>query len=44
MKGRDLGEYRRIEGIVKRIVRETKKRANGEWGAKIADSFKVKRN
>ena len=39
----DLDEYRRMERVVKRMVREAKKRANEEWTLSLAENFKEKK-
>ena len=36
----DLDEYKRMKMVVKRMVREAKKRVNEEWTVSIADNFK----
>ena len=37
----DLDEYRRMKRVVKRMVREAKKRVNEEWTFSTATNFKV---
>ena len=36
----DLNEYRRMKRVVKRMVREAKKRVNEKWILSIAENFK----
>ena len=36
----DLDEYKRMKMVVKRMVREAKKRVNEEWTLSIAENFK----
>ena len=36
----DLEEYMRMKGAIKRIVREAKRRVNGEWSVGIVGNFK----
>ena len=36
----DLDEYRRMKRLVKRMIREAKKRVNEEWTLTIAENFK----
>ena len=36
----DLEEYRRMEGVVKRIARETRKTVNQVWTLSTAENFK----
>ena len=40
MSEEDLNEYRRMKRVVKRTVREAKKRLNEEWTLSITDNFK----
>ena len=35
-----MDEYRRMKRLVKRMVREAKKRVNEEWTLSIAENFK----
>ena len=35
-----MDEYRRVKGVVKRMVRGAKKRVNEEWTFSIAENFK----
>ena len=35
-----MDEYKRMKMVVKRMVREAKKRVNEEWTVSIADNFK----
>ena len=39
-----LKEYKRMKGMVKRIVWEVKKGVKGEWAVNIAESFKENKN
>ena len=36
----DLDEYRRMERMVKRMIREAKKKVNEEWTLSTAENFK----
>ena len=40
----DLDEYKRMKMVVKRMVREAKKRVNEEWTLSITENFKEKRS
>ena len=40
MSEEDLDEYKKMKRVVKRMVREAKKRVNEEWTLSIADNFK----
>ena len=39
----NIEKYRIMKGVVKKMVRETKKRANEEWRGIIAENVKVLR-
>ena len=39
-KREDLEKYERMKMVVKKIMREAKKKTNEEWKVSIADNFK----